>query len=75
MQYRLRTLLIVLAVGPLVIAGTWLNRAYFASGFSLTMLLAVAIGVSLYTVAGFGLFIAAVRLIESMAEIIGQKRR
>jgi hypothetical protein len=75
MQFRLRTLLIALAVGPLVIAGAWLNRASIASGFSLTMLLVVAMGVSLYTVVGFGLFIAAVRLIELMAEFLGQKRR
>lgn len=30
MQYRLRTLLMLLAVGPMVLAGAWWNRDSFA---------------------------------------------
>ncbi len=73
MRYRLRTLLIMLAVGPMVLAGLWSSGV--PSGISLAMALAVAVGVALYTLAGFVLFIAAVRLIDLLAEPLGQKRR
>lgn len=76
MRYCLRTLLIVLALGPMVLAGLWLAGERIASGISLAMALVVAIGVSLYTLAGFVMFIAAVRLVDLIAEsLVRQKRR
>ena len=73
MRYRLRTLLIMLTVGPVVLAHLWLAGS--PSSISPAMALAVAVGVSLYTLMGFALFIAAVRLLEMIAESLGEKRR
>jgi hypothetical protein len=57
MRYRLRTLLIVLAIGPPMVAWAWTTRgnlkAMAASGLD-TLPLAVATGVMAIFVAGLG---------------------
>ena len=76
MRFGLRSLMMVLALGPLVLAGVWLVGAPIFRPISLAMALEVATGISLYTVTGFVLFVAAVRLVEWIAQcLLGPQRR
>jgi hypothetical protein len=66
MRYRLRSLLTVLAVGPPVLAGVW-NWEEIVTGPRLAMPFAIALTVSLFTLAGFAMFMAIARLLNYMA--------
>jgi hypothetical protein len=74
MRYRLHTLLIAMAIGPIVLAWAWLAVAGLRP-VSRAMALEVAIGISLSTVAGFVMFLAAVRLVEGIAELLVREHR
>jgi hypothetical protein len=65
MRYRLRSLLTVLAVGPPVLAGVW--NWEIVTGPRLPMPFAIALTVSLFTLAGFAMFMAIARLLNYMA--------